>query len=346
MLLNLIKLKNFRNFKKNQFFFNPFLTIIIGKNSVGKTNLLESIFFGVNGHGFRERKESQLISFGEKTTEVEMKLKKNQDDLRLRIYLNLINNQIKKYFFVNNVGKNLTFYHKENISPVLFTPNEIELVTGGPELRRHYLNQFLSKIDLDYKNYLNNYKNALKRRNKLLVDKGKKIFQLKEEIKFWDSYLEKHSKFIIKKRAEYIDFLNKNCQINHYQLKINYLKNQFIPFYSGRYFEKEVVLGQTLTGPQKDDIKIFINEKEAHYFASRSEQRLALLWLKINEIKYIETIFKKKPLLLLDDIFSELDLSNKKLVLNLVKRYQTVMTTTEPIILDFIDFPHSIITLK
>ncbi len=346
MLLNLIKLKNFRNFKKNQFFFNPFLTIIIGENSVGKTNLLEAIFFVSTGRGFREKKESQLISFGEKIAEVEIKLKNDQDDIVLRINLNLINNQTNKYFFVNNIEKSLVFYQKENITPVLFTPNDIELITGGPELRRHYLNQFLSKVNLEYKNYLNNYQNALKRRNKLLVDKGKKIYQLKEEIKFWDSYLEKYSKFIIEKRGEYIDFLNKNCQINHYQLKIDYLKNQFLPFYSGRYFEKEIVLGHTLTGPQKDDIKIFIDGKETHYFASRSEQRLALLWLKINEIKYLEMILKKKPLLLLDDIFSELDLSNKKLVLNLIKKYQTVMTTTEPIILDFINFPHSIITLK
>ncbi len=346
MLLYFIKLKNFRNFKKNQFFFNPFLTIIIGENSVGKTNLLEAIFFASIGRGFREKKESQLISFSQKTAEVEMKLKKDQDDIILRINLSLINDKTKKHFFVNHVKKNLIFYQKENLLPVLFTPSEIELITGEPKMRRHYLNQFLSKIDLDYKNYLNNYQNALKRRNKLLLDKGKKISQIKEEIKFWDNYLEKYSNFVIEKRAEYIDFLNTNYQINHYQLKIDYLKNKFIPFYYGRYFEKEIVLGQTLTGPQKDDFKISINGKEVQYFGSRSEQRLALLWLKINEIKYLEMILMKKPLLLLDDIFSELDLSNKKLVLNLIKRYQTVMTTTEPIILDLINFPHSIITLR
>ena len=345
MRLKSIKIKNFRNFENNFFSFSPFLTIVVGKNSVGKTNLLEAIYFGLYGQGFREKKESQLIKMGENKNEVELKFADKDSEYSFRVNLNLVDQKIKKNFFVNGTQKKFSFYKEEIKSAVIFTPQDIEIITRTPEERRRYFDTILSQFDWEYKNNLTNYKNALKRRNKLLQTINNKN-QLKNEIKFWDQFLENLSQKIIKKRQDYIHFLNQHNKIDSFIFEIIYLKNEFSKIKAQEVFEKEINLKQTFIGPQKDDFQISINQKNVHFFGSRSEQRLALFWLKFCEIRHQEETFKKKPLLLLDDIFSELDLDNKKLIFNLIYNYQTVMTTTDPFIADLPALPKTLITLK
>lgn len=345
MRLSSVKLKNFRNFQEKLFSFSPFLTIVNGKNSVGKTNLLEAVYFGFNGQGFREKKENQLIQFGKNNTEVELKFIDKDSVYLFRINLRLFEQKTKKLFFVCGTKKNFSYYKEEIGLAIIFTPQDIEIITRTPEERRRYFDILLSQFDWQYKNALINYKNALKRRNKLLqtiTDKN----QLKNEIKFWDKFLENFSQKITEKRQSYINFLNKNNKIDSFTFKITYLKNDFTKTKAQEFFEKETKIKQTLIGPQKDDFQIFINEKNVHFFGSRSEQRLALFWLKFSEIKYQEEIFKKKPLLLLDDIFSELDMDNKKLIFNLIYNYQTIITTADPLIFNLPNLPKTIINLK
>lgn len=345
MRLKSIKIENFRNFEKNSFFFNPFLTIIVGKNSVGKTNLLEAIYFGFHSQGFREKKENQLIKMGKNKAEVELKFTDENSLYSFRINLNLLDQKIKKIFFVNGTQKKFSFYKQEIKPAIIFTPQDIEIITRAPEERRNYFDRIFSQFDWEYKNNLTNYKNALKRRNKLLQTVSDKK-QLKNEIKFWNQFLENLSQKIINKRQNYINFLNQHNKIDSFTFKIIYLKNEFNKIKAEEIFEKEINLKQTLIGPQKDDFQIFINEKNIHLFGSRSEQRLAIFWLKFCEIKYQEEVFKKKPLLLLDDIFSELDLDNKKLILNLIYHYQTVITTTESLLVNLPNLPKTLINLK
>lgn len=345
MRLDSIKIENFRNFENNIFSFSPFLTIIVGKNSVGKTNLLEAIYFGLHGQGFREKKENQLIKIGKNKADVELKFADKNSQYFFRINLSLLDQKIKKIFFVNSTQKKHFFYKEEIKSAIIFTPQDIEIITRTPEERRKYFDMILSQSNWQYKNNLTNYKNALKRRNKLLQIINNKN-QLKNEIKFWDQFLENLSQKIIKKRQDYINFLNQHNKIDSFTFKIIYLKNEFNKTKAQEVFEKEINLKQTLIGPQKDDFQIFINDKNVHLFGSRSEQRLTLFWLKLCEIKYLEETFKKKPLLLLDDIFSELDLDNKKLILNLIYHYQTVITTTDPLLVKLLDLPKTLIALK
>lgn len=345
MLLQQIRLIKFRNYQDSVFKFNPFITVVIGKNSVGKTNLLEGIYFGYHGVGFREKKENQLIKFGESEARVDLTLIEKEEKNLFQIILQMENSKTKKIFYVNRVKKTASFYQKEIEGIVLFAPQQIEIISASPDTRRNYLDHILSFFHPNYKTALINYKNALRRRNKLL-ETTTNWQNLKLELKFWDNFLENEARIITQIREEYINFLNKNNQIDNRSFFVQYQKNLFTKERASQYFEKEIKIKQTLIGPQKDDFHIFAQDKDIHFFGSRSEQRLALFWLKINEINYFEKQLNKKPLLLLDDVFSEFDLENQKLILNLIRKYQTVLTTTDPLVFNFLNHPHSIIALS
>ncbi len=138
---------------------------------------------------------------------------------------------------------------------------------------------------------------------------------------------------MVNKRTEYIKHLNLNKKIDSKEFHIEYEENKFSHERFNEYLSKELMIKRTLVGPHRDEYHIFMinkkDKKNIHMYGSRSEQRLGLFWLKINELKYLEELFKKKPILLLDDIFSELDHNNQRLIFELIGDYQTVLTSTE-----------------
>jgi len=345
MLLKQIDLNNFRNFDHRKFTFNHLLTVIIGANALGKTNLLEGIYFIINGTGFRETKEIELINFDrEGSASIEGIFEDKQLDYRFKIILTAKEDSLQKSFLINGTKKRHFQYSQDQTRCVLFTPQQIEILTGSPQRRRDYFNKFISLYDYEYKKRLDDYDSGLRRRNKVLEHHDNRN-KLKEEIKFWDDYLIERANYLTTKRQEYIDFLNKNHNIDSKSFTINYLKNEFTREKAERLFDREALIRKTSLGPQKDDFQVFLHEKDVHRFGSRSEQRLTILWLKINEILYYESNAKKKPILLFDDIFSELDSKNKKLVFSLVEKYQTVATTTDREILDLAKVEHEVIEL-
>lgn len=347
--MNLIDLSlhNFRNFKEDKFAFSPSLTVIVGKNSQGKTNLLEAIHFILTGIGFREEKEEELIHFGKHETFVKGNFKLKEGRESFEINISKKDGSVSKNFFVNKTNKKHFSYKKELPGVVLFTPEQITIINGSPQIRRDYFNKTISLFDLEYKKRLNNFENALRRRNKVL-EKHVNDSQLREELIFWDNYLIKESSYITLKRQEYIDYLNSHKKLDSKEFSIVYLKNEFTKKRLDDVYEKEKLIRKTLIGPQKDDFQIFVDDfrikKDVHHFGSRSEERLAVFWLKINELSFYEKHLIK-PMLLLDDIFSELDLDNKKIVLNLIEKYQTVATTTEKELLDNVKIEKEIIKL-
>jgi len=331
MVLHKIQLINFRNFTDRLFDFNPYLTVIVGENARGKTNLLESIYVVVSGSGFRESKEEELINLEKK----EMTIKVNFDDKRhkvnLEIWLKKKNEILEKIYFYNKTKKRLYDYLKETPKSVLFTPEQIRIINGPPEERRSYFDRLISHYDLEYKKKLANYESALRKRNKIF-EINHDAFKLAEELAFWDSYLVEQASYLAKVRQQYVDFLNKHQKVDSKKFMIRYLKNEFSWQHLKEVDTLEKRVGRTMIGPQKDDFEIFLvqeKEKNLQHYGSRSEQRLAVFWLKLNEIKYLEEKLKTEPILLLDDVFSELDIKNKKLILDLIKKYQTVITTTE-----------------
>lgn len=347
MILKSISFYHFRNFKEKKFKINPHLTAIFGKNACGKTNILEGIYFLVRGEGFRETREEELIIFDKKEAHVEGILidEKNKDSNVFRISLIKNDLGLDKFYFLGKTKKSRQFYLKDILPVVLFSPEQIEIINGTPSIRREYFDKFLSGIDSEYKKHLINYQQALRKRNKIL-EKTFNIVSLKQELNFWNDYLINQGNYLIDKRREYIEYLNQNKKIDSKEFFVKYESNDINIERFNEYFDREIKIRKTLIGPQKDDFIIYLIDdlspsgKNIYLYGSRSEQRLALFWLKINELKYLESFFKKKPILLLDDIFSELDKDNQRLIFNLIDNYQTLVTSTEKELIKLIDLSY------
>ncbi|MFA5136063.1 MAG: DNA replication and repair protein RecF [Patescibacteria group bacterium] len=345
MILQKIVLHNFRNRDSQIFELSTDLTVFLGENAKGKTNLLESVFFLINGQGFREVKEEELIRIGEIDCRVEGRFDIQDRHLDFKIYLKKINGAVEKTYFVDRAKKKHFQYKENQTKAILFAPEHIEIITGPPDMRRTYFNKIISYYDVEYKKRLVNLESALRRRNKVL-EHGKSDTQLREELGFWDTYITKQASYITGKREEYINYLNKHSKLDHKAFYINYLKNEATLSRFTEMFEEEKRWRRTLIGPQKDEFQIIVTndmDKNIHHYGSRSEQRLAVFWLKLNEITYHEDLYHKKPILLLDDIFSEFDRNNKKLIIGLIKKYQTILTTTEKEVMDLINIPKKVI---
>lgn len=347
MLLKSINFNSFRNFEKETFIFNPFLTIIIGENARGKTNLLEGIHVIVHGEGFRESKEEELIGMEKNNGYVEGIFGEKDDKFTYRVAIEKKKEFVEKHFFVNKTKKKHIQYLQEQIKAVLFSPEQIEIIIGSPGIRREYFDKLISFYDYEYKKKLDNYANALRRRNKVL-EKHYDESQLKEELEFWNTYLIQQAEYITKKRKEYADYLNEHQELDSKEFSVEYVENTFTQKRLEEFFNDEKRWRRTLIGPQKDDFLIYMKsklKKNIHHYGSRSEQRLGVFWLKMNEIRFYEDTQNKKPILLLDDVFSELDVHNKKIILNLIKKYQTVVTTTEREVIALAEVPNTIIRL-
>ena len=335
MILKSISFYHFRNFDKKQYKINPFLTVILGDNARGKTNLLEGIYFILKGEGFRESKEEQLIIFNGKNGYVDGKLedRKNQDITNLRIDLSIGDLGFIKTYFLEKTKKGRYSYLKNLIPVVLFSPEQIEIIDRTMSIRRDYFDKFLSSVDPEYKKKLANYNLALRRRNKIL-EIGFNSPNIDAELEYWNRLLISNGSYLILKRRDYIAYLNSNKTIDSKNFEIEYVENEISNERLKESLQKELLIKRTTVGPHRDEYNIFLinklgEKKDIHLYGSRSEQRLGLFWLKINELTYLESYFKRKPILLLDDIFSELDHHNQKLIFNLIGDYQTVLTSTE-----------------
>lgn len=334
MILKRLQLHNFRNISSQVFDISPNLTIILGENAKGKTNILESIYCIINGVGFRESKEEELILMNSTETQLDGLFEKNKNIHHFRILLKKdLLGLTTKHFFVQKARKGHTHYIGEQTKCVLFAPEQIEIITGSPDMRREYFNKLISTFDIAYKKHLINYEQALRKRNKLL-EHMLSSENLKEELAFWDVYLETEAQYITEKRRAYTQFLNSHRELDGREFVIEYIRNEFTRERLLEKKELEIRIRRTLIGPQKDDWILLLKnkkiaEKNIQKYGSRSEQRLCIFWLKLNEIHFMEEEIHLRPLLLLDDVFSEFDHENKERIIRLIGAYQTVMTTTE-----------------
>lgn len=351
MILKSIRLTNFRNFREKKVDFNPELTILIGENAKGKTNLLEAVHFALNGVSFRESKESELLYFdmkGHASVEVDFIGEKQNAFKIILVKKNHSQSpRVEKSFFVGRTKKRQFQYRQELLRAVLFTPQQIEILTGSPERRREYFNKHISLYDFEYKKRLDNYEKALRRRNKVL-EKHTDRKKTEEELSFWDTYLGNEASYITEKREEYTEYLNENPKIDSKKFRMEYIKNEFNEKRINEVKEIEFAARRTVIGPQKDEFQIYLGsdaEKNVHRFGSRSEQRLTILWLKLCEMKYCKKLTGNDPILLFDDIFSELDVKNRKLIFKVIENHQTIATTTEEEILPIAKLQKTIVRI-
>lgn len=341
MKVNKVIVKNYRNFKEAEAELNDSLNIFIGDNGQGKTNLLESIYLASIGRTFRSNSERELINFDENISNVEIHLLKN--NYKLKIEIKLEKNK-KKLVFINGVKLDKTSEMIGILNNVIFTPDDMKIIKGSPNERRKFINIDISQIKPKYKYLLNRYKKVTTQRNILLKNYS---YENKNVLSIWNDYLVNIGTEISLYRNEFVKNLNKyaldiysNISGNKENLEINYhsnigkittkeeVKEKFYEKINNN-FNNEILRGTSLYGPHKDDMLIKINGRECKYFGSQGQQRSAILAMKLAEIEIIKDEVGEYPILLLDDVFSELDNKRKSYLIDHIKGIQTIITSTD-----------------
>jgi len=342
MILEKLELRNFRNYSDIKLDLNKNINILCGKNAQGKTNLLESIYV----LGFTKTHstviDTAIIKSGEKFCTVKGVLDTNS--IKNNLEVTYIENN-KKIKIDNTYIKKVSDYiSKLNI--VTFYPEDLDLVKGSPITRRNFLNLELSQLYSSYYKVMNDYNKLLKIRNEYL----KKISMNKPiDENYFDiitEYLIDKSLFIYKMRYKFIEKLNTNVKkiykrltnIDNFNIKyVTTYENIDDQEFKQRSYDlyknsrkKEVKLGSTLIGPHRDDIEFYIGDINLKNYGSQGQKRVAVLSLKLAEIEIFKKYAKTNPILLLDDVFSELDNTKKnKLLTYINKNIQTIITTTD-----------------
>lgn len=343
MIVKKLIIKNYRNFKEAEAELNPSLNIFIGDNGQGKTNLMESIYLASIGRTFRLNSESELINFNESKSKLEIHLEKNNYNTKIEI---ILEKNKKKQVFINGVKLDKTSEMIGILNNVIFTPDDMKIIKGSPNERRKFINIDISQIKPKYKYLLNKYKRVTTERNLILKNYSTK-YENKNILNIWNDYLVNIGSEISLYRNEFTKKLEKyavdiysNLSGNKEKLDILYHSN--IGNITDKeetkklFYEKinnnlsnEILRGTSLYGPHKDDILIKINGKECKYFGSQGQQRSAILALKLAEIEIIKEETGEYPILLLDDVLSELDNKRKSYLIDHIKEVQTIITSTD-----------------
>lgn len=328
MALQKLALTNFRNHKKRELSFDK-TTIIIGKNTAGKTNILEAINYLSLTKSFKAEQEVDVINLEDSFARIEAHVTEDSDKTRLSI---LFNNQKRispKKYLVNDVARRAADFASHFIS-VLFTPEDISVISGSPGERRRYIDSILFKSHKKYRISAHIYDKALRHRNRMLHDmrEGKKRYS-DRDFEYWDNLLIEHGNVMTSFRRQFVDFVTDGSKVI-FPFQMMYDTSLVTPERFQKYFEAERGAGVTLIGPQRDDFFFYYPDTEnpIREYGSRGEQRLTLLQLKLFEIEYLRNNTEKNPTLLLDDIFSELDDKNIQKVFTLAPYQQTIITTT------------------
>jgi len=331
MQLIKLSLKNFRNHALKELLFNKGITLIVGSNAIGKTNILESIFLLATGKSFRAEVESEMIQTGQELSRVIGEIKTADDQVKLEIILTpgLISGirSARKRYLVNGVARRMVdFVGKLRV--VYFGPEDLEIIVDGPSIRRNYLDSVLVQTDREYRRALLSYRKGLRQRNKLLEqirDEGKS----RSVLFFWDKLLVENGGTLTYKRQEFINFIN-NGSWGFGELFVEYDNSAISPQRLQQYEREEVASATTLVGPHRDDFCVNLVEDEQkrdlHGYGSRGEQRTAIFGLKLAELAYIKEVTGEKPV---DDIFSELDHQRRKKLLEVIPHQQTIITTSD-----------------
>ena len=336
MNIKSLKLQNFRNYQNAQISFSEGVNSLVGKNAQGKTNLIEAIYFACIGKSFRTNKEKELIRWGDDFSQIT--LCASNDIRQKEIKVSLFRGSKKSVKMDGLVIKRIGDVLGE-VPIVFFSPDELRLVKESPEERRKFMNIDISQTNKKYFYLLSRYEKILDNRNKLLKSTPNKDIVL-QTIDIWNKALAAAGVKIARERAEFVqriapfaDMANKYIS-NGETLRVEYNgvnvenEEQYISKLE-KSFEKDFKLGYTTFGVHRDDIDIYLNDVEVKNFGSQGQQRTAALALKLAELEIIKQATGEYPVLILDDVFSELDSGRRVRLLKFTSRCQTFITTTD-----------------
>lgn len=341
MYIESVQLKNFRNYESLEINLDKETNILYGDNAQGKTNILEAIYLCGTTKSHRGSKDKEIIRFGEEESHIRMMLKKN--DLSYKIDMHLKKNKAK------GVAINGLPIHKARelfgiINLVFFSPEDLNMIKNGPGERRKFIDMELCQLDQVYLTELASYNHIVNQRNKLLKDMYMNP-KLKDTLEIWDLQMVQYGRKIIDKRTAFVKELNEIVKEIHTnltggaeQLEVIYEPSTASDGFDEnlkRNMERDLRLKMTSVGPHRDDLMFMVNGIDIRKYGSQGQQRTAALSLKLSEIYLVKRKIKDTPVLLLDDVLSELDSNRQNYLLESIHDIQTVVTCTG--LDDFID---------
>ncbi|AJH02291.1 DNA replication/repair protein RecF [Clostridium beijerinckii] len=335
MYVKNINLLNYRNYKKLSVELTENVNVFVGDNAQGKTNILESVYYCAFAKSHRTSKDKELINWENSTAYISLLIGKNRLDKKIDI--NILRDG-KKAIKVNNIKVNKIGELFGIFNVVMFSPEDLKVIKEAPSLRRRLLDMELSQVNPNYYFNLVQYNKVLGERNILLKSRS-----FSEDIlDVYDIQLSKYADYIISKRLEYINKINFYGDIIHKEItsgkeEINFKYNCTVNLENGKFkdnylkklkdnIEKDREKGLTSVGPHRDDFSVFINNIDTKVFGSQGQQRTSILTMKFASLKIIREITGEYPVLLLDDVLSELDVNRKKYILRSIKDIQTIIT--------------------
>ena len=346
MFLEYVRLQNFRNYKQQEVRFNPTFNLLVGENAQGKTNLLEAVYFLLTCRSFRTEIDREMVAWESGSFYLKGVIQQQsgreiaeigyQTPGKLQIKVNGAVGPKKNHIF--------------RFPVVFFGPDDLRLVKEGPAIRRRYLDQVGLRAIPQYYNNLKDYYRVLQQRNRVIKEKRFTV-SFKKNLEIWNEPLVELGSKLIKQRVSllrrlevwskelFCSLYSKSqaltlqyiCTVDH-QGDLDELNSYFYRQLCLKQREEEI-RGYTLVGPHLDDFQVSINHRLAKVYSSQGQQRAAALALKIGEIQLLEFIHQEKPILLLDDVFSELDFERREQLLNFLKKkgMQTLITTVVPL---------------
>ena len=334
MYVESVELNQYRNYDSVKVDFSPGINILYGDNAQGKTNLLEAIYVSGTSRSHRGTRDRDLIRFDHDEAHIRLIFRK--DDLSHRLDLHLKKKKSKGIAIdglpIRKISELFGMLHV-----VFFSPEDLSIIKNGPSERRRFLDMELSQLDKGYYNLMVSYHRLLQERNNLL----KQINYapaLRDTLDAWDDQLVRTGEAIIAKRDVFVDKIHRMMQEIHgsltggqEEMEVRYEPSVETYLFGDKLFEqreRDIQSGTTSVGPHRDDIGFMINGTDIRRYGSQGQQRTAALSLKLSEIRLIEEITGEKPVLLLDDVLSELDHNRQNYLLDSIEGIQTIISCT------------------
>ena len=338
MQIKKLFLQNFRNYERETFTFERGLNVLFGKNAQGKTNCAEAVFYLCTGASLRIRHDKQLIKMGTEQAIITAEAENKYGNVTLQAIIHENGREIR----VNGskISKNADLMG--HVNSVFFSPGELRLIQDGPDERRRFMNLSIAQTSPAYYTALLRYNKILDQRNALL--KNPDVSLVLDTLPIWDEQLCKYAAVIIKKRVEFLEklapyaqkmhaFLTDNAEELNVKLEGAYQGDEeqiakTLLRKLGGHYEKDLRLGFTTVGPHRDDLSVTISGVDAKSYASQGQTRTCALALKLAELEIFKEVAGEAPILILDDVMSELDLPRRKKLLQCISGVQTLLTCT------------------
>ncbi|HZW67355.1 MAG TPA: DNA replication/repair protein RecF [Pseudogracilibacillus sp.] len=345
MFINELKLKNFRNYEQLDLTFDSNVNVIIGENAQGKTNMLEAIYLLAFTKSYRTNHDRELIKWDEEFAKINANLQKKNRSIPLELIFHKNGKKAK----VNHIEQQKLSEFIGHLNVVMFAPEDLALVKGAPQMRRRFIDMELGQIEPLYLYHLGEYQKILKQRNSHLKQLQKQRHVDRTLLDILTEQLIAHATLVLHKRFQFLQLLREWAVPIHEKisrglelLRIDYVSTievledaseETIESSYSREFERivdnEIYRGTTLIGPHRDDLAFFINEKDVKLYGSQGQQRTTALSLKLAEIDLIYEQINEYPILLLDDVLSELDDYRQSHLLTAIQdKVQTFVSTT------------------